>query len=235
MEIVVSGEKVKYKGLPFKSWNLFVPGIRFSFHDFKRFNKQYVSIELPESKIRVFLRTAIFLEVTGVPNEDESQYVIVHDIGKKGKGSWDPPKGQVEYKEYEEVSRRHRLPNTTLHALLREGVRREVVEETRINLNDVFDLREIPYLAIAGKHEDLPKNFHYQYNIFEGKITYKTFMKAKAKMDHLRANPHLTITMPKDIIEKDEIRLWKPSDGLDMIMDGDPKKLIQLYLDYKGY
>jgi hypothetical protein len=41
--------------------------------------------------------------------------------------------------------------------------------------------------------------------------------------------------MPKDIIEKDEMALWSPRDGLSMIMEGDPQKIIKLYMKYKGY
>jgi hypothetical protein len=41
--------------------------------------------------------------------------------------------------------------------------------------------------------------------------------------------------MPKDIIEKDEMALWSPRDGLSMVMEGDPQKIIKLYMKYKGY
>ena len=236
MEISVEGEKIGFTGIRNRGWNLYVPGILFGAHDFKRFNKQYVYVELPESRNRVFLRTATFLEVVGAPPaEAVPVYILVHDVAIKGPRSWDPPKGQVEYKEYEDIKAHHKTSNARLHALLREGVRREVAEESRIDIDNVKDLREIPNLVVAGKHDDLPAHFHYQYHIFEGKVDYKVYMKAKAKLDKLRENPHLTISMPKDIIEKDEMALWTPRDGLSMIMEGDPQKIIKLYMKYKGY
>jgi hypothetical protein len=39
--------------------------------------------------------------------------------------------------------------------------------------------------------------------------------------------------MPKDIIEKDNIILWSPSMGLGKIIEGDPEKLIRLYMSYR--
>ena len=235
METTVHGEKIHHVGTRINGWNLYVPGCRFGSHDFKRFNKQYVYVELPESENRVFLRTATFLEVQDVPGQTyEPCYVLVHDIGTKGPQSWDPPKGQVEYKEYETIQHKHRTARAQLRALLKEGVRREVEEESRIKLEDIKGLREIPNLVVGGHHADLPNHFQYQYHIFEGKVSYKVFQKAKAKIDNLRENPHLTVSMPKDIIEKDEVALWSPSDGLGMIMDGDPKKIMQLYMRYKN-
>ena len=239
MKIIINDEKIKYTGDKHVSkmygWNLFVPGIRIGAHDFKRFNKQYAYVALPEEKIWVFLRTAIFLEVVGIPKEKsgEPKFVIVHDVGKNTDHTWDCPKGQVEYKEFMGIKRRFRTPQTGLHGLLKEGIRRELEEEANIDINNVIGLREVPNLVVAGKHDDLPKNFHYQYHLFEGKINYSFYEKAKKKLDRLRENPVLTINMPKDIIEKDNIMLWSPSMGLDKIITGDPEKIVNLYMSYK--
>jgi 8-oxo-dGTP pyrophosphatase MutT (NUDIX family) len=237
MKISVNEEKIKY--LDDKSvskihgWNLFVPGIRIGAHDFKRFNKQYAYVALPQSEIRVFLRTAIFLEVVGL-NINEKQYVIVHDVGKIGTHTWDVPKGQVEYKEFEGIKHRFRSPINGLNALLKEGISRELEEEAKISIDDVTNLRLIPNLVVAGKHRDLPNHFHYQYHIFEGQIHYSFFAKATKELERLRNNPVLTIDMPKDIIEKDNIMLWSPNQGMKNIIDGDPQKLMILYMSYKG-
>jgi len=239
MEITIDNEKIKYSGdknvSKIYGWNLYVPGIRIGAHDFQRFNKQYAYVMLPEKNIWVFLRTAIFLEVIGRPNNKngEPQYVIVHDVGKDGPHTWDVPKGQVEYKEFMDIKHKFRTPQTGLRGLLKEGIRRELEEESRISLDDVIGLKELTGLVVAGKHKDLPKNFHYQYHLFEGKVHYSLFDKAKKKVDKLRENPLLTINMPKDIIEKDNIMLWSPSDGLNKILHGDPEKIVRLYMSYK--
>jgi len=239
MEIVVSDEKIKYKGhkdiSKIYGWNLYVPGIRIGAHHFPRYNKQYAYVALPNSDVWVFLRTAIFLEVVDIPNNksNEPKFVIVHDVGKNGPHTWDMPKGQVEYKEFLDIKRHYKSPQTGLHGLLKEGIRRELEEEAKININNVTELNEIPNLAIAGKHNDLPNKFHYQYHIFEGKVNYKHYEKAKKQIDKLRENPTLTIDMPKDIIEKDNITLWSPSMGLGKIIEGDPEKLIRLYMSYR--
>lgn len=236
MEIAITEEQIRYIGdanvSKIYGWNLFVPGIRIGAHDFKRFNKQYAYVALPQEQIWVFLRTAIFLEVVGRPNK-RPQFVIVHDVGKEGPHTWDVPKGQVEYKEFIDIKHKYRTPQTALHGLLKEGIRRELEEEAKISIDDVEDLKELTGLVVAGKHKDLPKNFHYQYHIFEGKVNYKLFDKAKKQLDRLRKNPVLTINMPKDIIEKDNILLWSPSDGLGKIINGDPEKLMRLYMAYK--
>lgn len=237
MEISVNDEKIKYNGdktvSKIHGWNLFVPGIRIGAHDFKRFNKQYAYVALPHSEIRVFLRTAIFLEVVGL-NKDEKQYIIVHDVGKIGAHTWDVPKGQVEYKEFEEIKHRFRSPIKALNALLKEGITRELEEEAKISIDDVTNLRLIPNLVVAGKHKDLPNHFHYQYHIFEGQIHHSFFNKATKELERLRNNPVLTIDMPKDIIEKDNIMLWSPNQGMKNIIEGDPQKLMMLYMSYKG-
>jgi 8-oxo-dGTP pyrophosphatase MutT (NUDIX family) len=236
MEISLINEKIKYSGdkelVKLYGWNLFVPGIRIGAHDFQRFNKQYAYVALPDTQIWVFLRTAIFLKVSGGP-KDEPHYIIVHDVGKNGPHTWDVPKGQVEYKEFLDIKHKFRTPQTGLQGLLKEGIRRELEEEAKIKISDVKNLKMVPYLAVAGKHKDLPKNFHYQYYIFEGEVDYKLYEKAKQRIDKLRANPVLTIDMPKDVIEKDNITLWSPSMGLGKILNGDPEKIVRLYIAYK--
>jgi len=237
MDISIKDEKIKYLGdrniSKIYGWNLFVPGIRIGAHDFKRFNKVYAYVALPKAEIRVFLRTAIFLEVIGL-DSDKKHYVLVHDVGKSGKHTWDVPKGQVEYKEFMDIKSKFRSPITGLHSLLKEGIRRELEEEAKISIDDVINLREIPNLVVAGKHKDLPEHFHYQYHIFEGKVHYKFFEKAKQQLDRLRNNPILTIDMPKDVIEKDNITLWTTSEGFDKIIEGDPMKIVTLYMSYKN-
>lgn len=233
MNLTISGERIKYQGQGIRGWNLYVPGIRFGAHHFYRFNKVYAYVALPESDIWVFLRTAAFLEVK-VPDSKEPHFVIVHDVGAKSNIGWDPPKGQVEYKEFETIRIKHRTPTTRLHALLREGVSREIEEESKIRIADIRDFNEIPNLVVAGKHDDLPRKFHYQYHLFEGTITYGAYMKAKAKIDKLHTNLNAIVDMPKDVLEKDAIKLWKPSDGIKMIAEGDPRKIVMLYLRYRG-
>jgi 8-oxo-dGTP pyrophosphatase MutT (NUDIX family) len=233
MEITISGESIVYGGLAARGWNLYVPGIRFGAHNFKRFNKIYTYVALPESKNWIFLRTAAFIQVD-LPNTDEPHYVLVHDVASKATHSWDPPKGQVEYKEFETIKTQFRTPRTRLHGLLREGIHRELLEEAKIDIKDVRDFTELD-LVVAGHHNDLPNHFHYQYHLFEGHISYKTFLKALKELDMLRNNPQLTLNMSKDVLEKDRIALWKPSDGLKMILAGDPQKIVRVFCAYKGF
>jgi hypothetical protein len=60
-------------------------------------------------------------------------------------------------------------------------------------------------------------------------------LKAQKEIDMLRNNPQLTLNMPKDVLEKDRIALWKPSDGLKMILAGDPQKIVRVFCAYKGF
>jgi len=235
MHVTISGERVQYKGLAIKGWNLDIPGIRFGAHHFRRFNKVYAYVALPNSDTWVFLRTAAMIEVEMPPHlrASEPHFILVHDVGNTKKRSWDPPKGQVEYKEFETIKIHHRSTKTRLHALLKEGVAREVEEESKIKIADVKDLTELD-LVVGGHHDDLPNHFNYQYHLFDGRITYKTYLKAQQALDRLRNNPALTVAMPKDVLEKDRIALWKPSDGLGMVLEGDPQKIMRLYCAYKG-
>ena len=235
MQITISGECVKYRGLDIQGWNLDIPGIRFGAHNFRRFNKVYAYVALPDSDTWVFLRTAALLEVEMPPHlrGEEPQFILVHDVGNTKKRSWDPPKGQVEYKEFEAIKTRYRSPKTRLHALLREGIGREVEEESKIKIADVRDLTELD-LVVGGHHADLPNHFHYQYHLFEGRISYKTYLKAERALERLRNTPALAIGLPKDVLEKDRIALWKPSDGLGMVLEGDPQKIMRLYCAYRG-
>lgn len=234
MNFTVSGEIIRYHNPRIKGWNLYVPGTRFGAHHFKRFNKIYTYVALPESQNWVFLRTAAFIQVD-VPKSVEPNFVIVHDVGAQINYGWDPPKGQVEYKEYESIRTKYRTPHTRLHALLKEGVTREIEEESKIRVSDIEDFRENSNLVVAGKHDDLPRKFHYQYHLFEGRLPYNVYLKAKAKLDKMRNNPVSVLDLPKDVIEKDAIALWRPSDGLEMIAEGDPRKIVQLYLAYRGF
>lgn len=227
--IDVQGEKIKYKGTNMHSWNIFVPGTRVGAHKFMRYNKQYAYVCLPKSNNWVFLRTAVFLEV-----ENTGKFVIVHDVGYEGDHTWDVPKGQVEYKEYETIKNHHKTTHDRVKALLKEGISRELEEEAKISIDDVMNLRMVPNLSVGGKHKDLPQNFVYLYQIFEGQITEATYKKATQKIAHMRKYPELTVDMKKDVIEKDDITLWSPSDGLSKMGKGDPTDIAKLYMAYKG-
>ena len=109
--------------------------------------KAYAYVEHPVEGWRVYLRNAVFLQEAGAP----ADHFLVFRNSKKGgaKGTWEPPKGQMEGKDL------LRRPSEPLVGLLVNALMREVEEEVGLKVS--FD--ELYYLGIVKECIDSPGRF----------------------------------------------------------------------------
>lgn len=221
-------------------WNIFAPNCKLGVYHFEKYNKDYVYVEMPQSKAKVFLRCVVFLTVKGKGKSKRqlNQFAIVHRWkakigGPLDKHNWEPIKGHVEEKELKAAQR---IKGTKDHdslllEVLRYTIQREILEESKINPALIKNLNFLPELAYTSNHADYPEqNMYYQYIYFTAEINEKDFLEAKEKLDIAAKDPR-TLLLRKDEREKNALSLWSTRKGFDSLMGGTPSAIVRLYLN----
>ena len=203
------------------------------FHTFPS-GKQYVYVKTPGAAKapRVFLRNIIFLRRASKPSE----IALVHEWGAPSDVEWEPPKGQMEWKEFSAsgVAPGSIIQSKTLANYMREGVLREMSEEAKIMPQEITNLRalRLSYEQVWRKAStpDSPAQFRYQF--WQAEIADSIMLEAQARMKALVDHPELH-TLPPDVKEKDAIVWWdvtKPD--WSMIRESFSKKMTSMFVDY---
>ena len=170
--------------------------------------KTYAYVEHPTEGWRVYLRSCCFIHerpsATGSSCIDPSTFLVVKSTGKPATAkAWEPPKGQMEYKDM----KKH--PKESLLRLLRENVQREVEEEAK--LSHLLGLRHTG-LVFQGREPDYPPNHFFQYHIFQALVSPAQWMKAQQEFDWYRDHPLAFARLRRDKKEKDAIDWYSPSE-----------------------
>jgi hypothetical protein len=181
--------------------NVFVPGLvhgaanlPFAPH------KAYAYVEDPDAGWRVYLRSAVFIHLAGVPFMPE-RFLVVKKFGADARGpNWEPPKGQMEGKD--------RGNETDVMNLLLENVRRETEEEAKIK--NLLNVRHTG-LVFQGREKDYPANHYFQYHIFQAFVTVESLQVAVTSFNWLHAHPKAWASMKKDKREKDALGWYRGS------------------------
>jgi hypothetical protein len=189
--------------------------------------KEYTYV-LENSK-PIFLRNIIFLRNV----HDPKTIAIVHEWGKKD-NRWEPPKGQMEWKEYSDLNIQ---PNTVLslpqiQTQMRKGILREMTEESYILLKEVKDFHMLPLSYIQDWPESGIKGAKFMYQYWTASITEDIMNKAKERLRAIVSNPDLKLILPPDVCEKDAIEWWSPTKGWKKIRSGFSQKMTRLYYKY---
>lgn len=160
----------------------------------------------------VFLRNIIFLRNTSDPRE----IAIVREWGAEGnKHVWEPPKGQMEWKELREsgIRKGSKITPEQLLPYMREGVLREMSEEAKVYPNEITGLRMLPMSYTEEWPSSGLSGAKFQYQFWTANLTQKHMLEAQARMRYLVEHPDLKEMLPADVCEKDAIAWWKPEDG----------------------
>jgi 8-oxo-dGTP pyrophosphatase MutT (NUDIX family) len=184
--------------------------------------KAYFYVEHPAEGWRVYLRACCFIHEKPSPGSgiDPMRFLVVKRAGQPANGrEWEPPKGQMEGKD----ALKH--PRTSLENLMRENIKREVEEESRVR-----HLLGLQYtgLVFEGREKDYPPNTFFQYHIFRAQVTTKEWMSASAELDWCRAHPLAFARMTRDKREKDALSWYSPSDT--RLMGRWSPRIVILYL-----
>jgi len=229
-------EKLKTPDGSHTFWDIFTPGAKLGVYHFDKYDKDYVYVQMPESKAKIFLRCCVFLTIKGENNP--KGFAIVHRWnkplgGSKDHNNWEPIKGQVEKKEMLAAKRLvggNKDHEPFLNEILEYTIQREVEEESKILPCSIKNLKLHRNLAYTSTHSDYPEaNMYFQYMIFSAEISRKDFEAAQERVHAVWVDPR-SVNLRKDEREKNGLGLWTPQKGLKAIMGGPAGALVRLYL-----
>jgi hypothetical protein len=172
--------------------------------------KQYACIK--EGDTQIFLRNIAFL----VHPKDHSRIVTVREWGAKGdEHVWEPPKGQMEWKEFAAAGfrRGQTISPTEFMRVARAGLLRELAEEAKIKPQEIRDFQPLP-LSYTQPSADqgtakAPAKFRYQF--WWGVVTPTALAAAQKRMAALVEHPETWSSITPDKKEKDAVDWWKPT------------------------
>jgi hypothetical protein len=204
-------------------------GMELGAHTFPS-GKSYAYVRTPRGE-RVFLRNILFLHNANAPH----QIVLVHEFGKRtDKAAWEPPKGQMEWKEFgaEGVRRGEKLAPKSLERHQRAGVLRELTEEAKILPSEIKGLTRLPLVYKQPWPESGLKNASFLYQYWRAETTPTILLEAQKRLTTLKTDKDLKAMLPPDNVEKDAVMWWSPSPSAarwDCIYGDFSKKMTQLY------
>jgi len=186
--------------------------------------KRYFYVEHPTEGWRVFLRAGCFIHEKPASGEgtaiDPMRFVVVKRAYKSAQGKeWEPPKGQMEGKDG------LRNPGDSIITILKQNMKREVEEESRIQ-----HIQNMEYtgLVLEGRERDYPPNTFFQYHVFRAVVEPREWMRASEELAWFRDHPAAFERQKRDRKEKDEIAWFNPTET--RIMGRWSPKLVGMYL-----
>jgi ADP-ribose pyrophosphatase YjhB (NUDIX family) len=176
--------------------------------NYKKFpssGKQYVYLQ--DGKKKIFLRNVLFIRHASKPAE----IVTVREWGSKTeRGAWEPPKGQMEWKELAETGIRagQDVPISMLVEQMRKGVLREIAEEAKILPSEIKGLKLLP-MSYTDEFPAAGPNAYFRYQFWEG--TLGDLRPAQKRLRALTTNADWSAMLPDDVKEKDAVEWWSPT------------------------
>ncbi len=191
-------------------------------------HKQYFYVEHPTEGWRVYLRSACFLHELHRPYEPGRFLVVKRTGADPAKGTWEPPKGQMEGRDGSEgvAGRRPR----SIYQLLCENIRREVAEEAKVTrIRDLWHTG----LVIQSVEPDFPPNTYFQYHIFTGYVHPTNLNGAFAQFEWIAEHPEEFRRWRADRREKDALAWYDELEGASAkkMMGRWSPTIVRLYLE----
>ena len=182
-------------------FNVFEPGLlrgaaRLAYAPHKR----YFYVEHPTEGWRVYMRACTFIHDATKPFTPSEFIVVKRKDATPTSKSWEPPKGQMEGKDA-------KPEGAPLIELMAENVRREVLEEAKID--QTHNLRYTG-LVVQSREQDYPPNHYFQYHLFQASVNPETIEKAQQEFDWLLAHPKAFAKLRSDVREKDALAWYDP-------------------------
>jgi hypothetical protein len=98
--------------------------------------------------------------------------------------------------------------SSSLIELMAENVRREVLEESKI---DRFQSLKYTGLVVQSREPDYPPNHYFQYHLFQAFVKPETIENALKEFEWLNAHPLAFARMRSDVREKDALDWYSPT------------------------
>jgi ADP-ribose pyrophosphatase YjhB (NUDIX family) len=181
-------------------------------------HKRYFYVEHPIEGWRVYLRAVCFLHEAGQPFDASRFLVVKRKDAESSTKAWEPPKGQMEGKDA-------KPEESPLIELMAENVRREVLEESKIQR-----IQHLRYtgLVVQSHEPDYPPNTYFQYHIFQAVAQPKDIEEAQKEFEWLREHPAAFARLRADKREKDALAWFDPKET--RLMGRWSPSIVALYL-----
>jgi hypothetical protein len=200
--------------------------------------KKYLFLQ--DGKQRIFLRNILFIKHASKPKE----IVVVREWGATtNKGQWEPPKGQMEWKEVsEEIGAKsgQSVPTEKMVECMKQGVLREVFEEAKIHPNELRNIRMMTILTPDGVAplsytEAFPQagpHCMFRYQFWEA--TLSDLRPAQTRLRKLTQNPDWVSMLPEDLCEKNAVAWWNIQSipTRDWIRGEFSGRMVDMYMDF---
>jgi hypothetical protein len=192
-----------------------------NFHTFPS-GKRYVYVV--KDGAPVFLRNILF--ITRASNSRE--IAVVREWGaRSNKGTWEPPKGQLEWKEIGGSPRTMTSAELVRH--MRAGILREIAEESKFLPKELTHFHRLPGFYMQDWPESGLPGAKFMYQYWHATASDKAMANAQARMKELVDHPDWKAMLPADLTEKDAVQWWKPEDGWTFIRSAFSKKMTVRY------
>jgi hypothetical protein len=186
--------------------------------------KEYAFVR--DGSRRIFLRNILFLRNAKQLN----QIAIVKEWGARDEKGWEPPKGQMEWKEFAQKGY-HRGQNVSTEqmiAMMREGVLRELQEEAKVMSNEIKHLTILP-LSYTETFKGSQDCFRYQF----WEATCTSLKPAQKRIHDLVTHPDWVAMIQPDAKEKDAVEWWSPTPTSWRKIRGDfSRKMVELWVQH---
>jgi 8-oxo-dGTP pyrophosphatase MutT (NUDIX family) len=129
---------------------------------------------------------------------------------------WEPPKGQMEWKEFaaEGFRKGQDIRDDQLIAAMRAGVLREVEEEAKIRPSHIRGLEVLP-MSYSEDFKRAGPNSKFRYQFWRGTVSAADLRKAQDHLAEIVGSPEIQAALPADKKEKDAVAFWKPATNAD--------------------
>lgn len=174
--------------------------------DFQQFpsEKKYAYLR-GEDGTKTFLRNIAFLHAPRNPYK----IVVVHEWDYPMNREWEPPKGQMEWKEMKDFRKGQEVTVEQLLKAMREGICREIAEEAKIPTAALRNLHVLP-LAYTEPFAKAGKDANFRYQFWTAEVTAETVRLAQRKIGRIVASPAAQARLTADKKEKDAVGFWEP-------------------------
>lgn len=168
--------------------------------------KDYACLRAADGS-KTFLRNIAFLHAPRAPHK----IVLVHEWDYPMDREWEPPKGQMEWKELkaEGYRRGQRVGIEALLKAMRAGVLREVAEEAKIPAAAIRNLHVLP-VAYTAPFKDAGAGAQFRYQFWSGEVTAATVGAAQRRLERIVGDKAVQARLTADKKEKDAVGFWSP-------------------------
>jgi hypothetical protein len=193
--------------------------------------KEYACV-VNQDGTKTFLRNIAFLHAPRAPQ----RIVVVHEWDHPMDKEWEPPKGQMEWKEFKAAGYRRgqRVDAQAMLNAMRAGVLREVAEEAKIPATAIRNLHVLPF-AYTAPFPEAGAKAKFRYQFWSGEVTAAGVAEAQKRMERIVGSPAVQARLPADKKEKDAVGFWEPkADNQGQIRGAFSGEMTRMYYEWLG-